>query len=66
MDFSQMTPEQLEHIKERMRSRGMTDEQIEERIELMRKRTEAAKAGQDGASGTGHGQHSADKPTDRP
>ena len=31
-DFSQMTPEQLERAKEFMRRRGMTDEQIEERI----------------------------------
>jgi RND family efflux transporter MFP subunit len=28
-DFSKMTPEQLEQVKERMRSRGMSDEQIE-------------------------------------
>ena len=31
-DFSKMTPEQLEKVKERMRSRGMTEEQIEERL----------------------------------
>lgn len=31
-DFSRMTPEQLERVKESMRSRGMSDEQIEERI----------------------------------
>jgi len=31
-DFSQMTPEQLEGVKESMRSRGLTEEQIEERI----------------------------------
>ena len=31
-DPSQMTPEQLESAKERMRARGMTDEQIEERL----------------------------------
>ncbi len=31
-DFSQMTPEQLEGFKESMRSRGLTEEQIEERI----------------------------------
>jgi membrane fusion protein (multidrug efflux system) len=31
-DFSQMTPEQLERVKERMRARGMTEEQIEERL----------------------------------
>lgn len=27
-----MSPEQLERIKERMRARGMTEEQIEERL----------------------------------
>lgn len=32
-DFSQMTPEQLERAKESMRARGMTDEQIEERLQ---------------------------------
>lgn len=32
MDPSQMTPEQLERIKERMRQRGMSDEQIEEAL----------------------------------
>ena len=31
-DPSQMTPEQLESAKERMRARGMSDEQIEERL----------------------------------
>lgn len=31
-DFSAMTPEQLERAKEFMRARGMTEEQIEERI----------------------------------
>ncbi len=31
-DFSQMSPEQLERVKERMRARGMTEEQIEERL----------------------------------
>jgi hypothetical protein len=31
-DFSQMTPEQLEKVRERMRARGLTEEQIEERI----------------------------------
>jgi membrane fusion protein (multidrug efflux system) len=35
MDPSQMTPEQLGRIKERMRQRGMSDEQIEE---ILRKR----------------------------
>jgi membrane fusion protein (multidrug efflux system) len=33
MDFSTMSPEQLEQIKERMRARGMTDEQIEARLQ---------------------------------
>ena len=32
IDFSTMNPEQLERIKERMRARGMTEEQIEARI----------------------------------
>ncbi len=32
MDFSNMTPEQLERIKQRMRARGMTEEQIEARV----------------------------------
>ena len=31
-DFSDMTPEQLERVKDRMRERGMTDEQIEQAI----------------------------------
>jgi len=31
-DPSQMTPEQLERAKEFMRARGMTEEQIEERL----------------------------------
>ena len=35
-DVSSMTPEQLEAMKERMRSFGMTDEQIEERLKRMR------------------------------
>lgn len=35
-DFANMTPEQLEQVKQRMRSRGMTDEQIEERIKRVR------------------------------
>jgi hypothetical protein len=41
-DFASMTPEQLERIKERMRSRGMTEEQIEERIKRARERSGAA------------------------
>ena len=32
-DFSRMTPEQLERAKEFMRARGMTEEEIEKRIE---------------------------------
>jgi len=32
-DFSKMTPEQLEQAKESMRARGMTDEQIAERLQ---------------------------------
>jgi RND family efflux transporter MFP subunit len=32
-DFSKMTPEQLERARESMRARGMTDEQIEERLQ---------------------------------
>lgn len=35
-DFSKMTPEQLERVKERMRERGLTEEQIKERIERRR------------------------------
>jgi membrane fusion protein (multidrug efflux system) len=35
-DFSTMTAEQLEQVKERMRSRGMTEEQIEDRIRRAR------------------------------
>jgi membrane fusion protein (multidrug efflux system) len=37
-DPSNMTPEMLEQIKERMRARGLTDEQIEERLKRMRER----------------------------
>jgi hypothetical protein len=36
MDFSQMTPEQLEQVKKRMRDRGMSEEQIEEIIRRRR------------------------------
>lgn len=35
-DFSTMTPEDLERVKARMRERGLSDEQIEERIRNMR------------------------------
>jgi membrane fusion protein (multidrug efflux system) len=41
-DFSSMTPEQLERVKERMRERGMTDAQIEERIKAARERAGSA------------------------
>jgi membrane fusion protein, multidrug efflux system len=37
-DPSQMTEEQLERVKARMRERGLTDEQIEERLGQMRQR----------------------------
>jgi membrane fusion protein (multidrug efflux system) len=40
MDFSKMTPEQLEQVKERMRSRGMSEEQIES---IIRRRLEESK-----------------------
>jgi RND family efflux transporter MFP subunit len=36
MDFSKMTPEQLEEVKKRMRERGMSEEQIEEMIKRRR------------------------------
>jgi membrane fusion protein (multidrug efflux system) len=39
-DFASMTPEQLERVKAMMRSRGMTDEQIEARISGDRKQAE--------------------------
>jgi len=32
MDFSEMSPEQLERVKQRMRERGMSEQQIEARI----------------------------------
>lgn len=38
-DFSSMTDDQLEQVKARMRSKGMTDEQIEERIKRRREAT---------------------------
>ncbi len=37
-DASQLTPERLEMIKQRMRERGLSEEQIEERLEQMRQR----------------------------
>ena len=40
MDFSKMTPEQLEQVKKRMRDRGMSEEQIESTI---RRRIEESK-----------------------
>lgn len=48
-DFSNMTPEQLEAVKGRMRERGMTDEQIEARIKAMRERAQSDSG--DGSSG---------------
>jgi hypothetical protein len=38
VDFERLTPEELERIKERMRARGLTDEQIEERLERRKAR----------------------------
>jgi hypothetical protein len=40
MDFSKMTPEQLEQVKKRMRDRGMSEEQIEA---IVRRRIEESK-----------------------
>lgn len=40
-DPADLTPEQIEQIKERMRARGLTEEQIEERLQRMRERAEA-------------------------
>jgi membrane fusion protein (multidrug efflux system) len=37
-DMSKATPEQIERIKQMMRARGLTDEQIEERLRLARER----------------------------
>ena len=48
-DFSKMTPDQLEFIKQRMRQRGMTEQQIEERMKQMRERM--AEGGGAGAPG---------------
>jgi RND family efflux transporter MFP subunit len=39
IDFSQMTPERLERVKEFMRARGMSEEQIEQRIRQARERS---------------------------
>ncbi len=38
-DASKMTPEMLEQMKERMRARGLTEEQIEERLKQIRERS---------------------------
>ncbi len=38
MDPSQMTPEMLERMKQRMRDRGLTEEQIEEQLARFRQR----------------------------
>jgi membrane fusion protein (multidrug efflux system) len=40
MDFSKMTPEQLEQVKQRMRARGLNEDQIEE---IIRRRREESK-----------------------
>ncbi len=37
-DLSKMTPEQIERVKQRMRERGLSEEQIEERIRRARQR----------------------------
>lgn len=37
-DPANLTPEMIERIKERMRARGLTEEQIEERLRMMRAR----------------------------
>ena len=42
-DFSSMTPEQLERIKDRMRSRGLTDKEIEERLKQLKERFSSEK-----------------------
>jgi len=61
-DF-EMTPERLAVMKQRMRERGMSDEQIEQRIERMRQRFGARENGSSGrgrvasdsdADGPGH------------
>jgi len=51
-DFSQMTPEQIERAREFMRSRGMTEEQIEARIRGDQPASKA-KRPDDGGSGQG-------------
>lgn len=38
-DPANMTPEMIEQMKERMRARGLSDEQIEERLKQMRERS---------------------------
>jgi hypothetical protein len=40
-DPADMTPQQMERMKELMRSRGLTEKQIEERFEQMRERAKA-------------------------
>jgi membrane fusion protein (multidrug efflux system) len=40
VDLSQASPEQLERIRAMMRSRGLSDEQIEERLKMMRQKQE--------------------------
>ena len=39
MDFDKLTPEQLERVKQRMRDRGMSDDEIEKAIERRRNRS---------------------------
>ena len=40
-----MTPEELERVKEFMRGRGMTEEQIEERIKRAKERAQNGEGG---------------------
>ncbi len=50
-DLSKMSPEQLERAKQFMRARGMTEEQIEQRIRRARERA----GSEDGSAGGGDG-----------
>ncbi len=43
-DPGRMTPEQLEQLKQRMRSQGLSEDQIEERLKRMRERGQSAGA----------------------
>lgn len=49
LDPAELTPERIERIKERMRLRGMSEEQIEARIRAFRERVRGE--GEDGGSG---------------